>query len=94
MNAKKYILVAVGAILAFTYNSCYKEGDFDPLKNPIRVEVDPEIGLPLINTDIDIEKLLGMFDESEAYVNFDENGYVISVKIGDNLFSGGDIWRI
>lgn len=26
--------------------------------------------------------------------NADENGYVISVKIGDNLFSGGDIWRI
>lgn len=84
MNAKKYILVAVGAILAFTYNSCYKEGDFDPLKNPIRVEVDPEIGLPLINTDIDIEKLLGMFDESEAYVNFDENGYVI-VNYGDSM---------
>lgn len=27
-------------------------------------------------------------------LNADENGYVISVKIGDNLFSGGDIWRI
>lgn len=26
--------------------------------------------------------------------NADENGYVISVKIGENLFSGGDIWRI
>ena len=26
--------------------------------------------------------------------NADGNGYVISVKIGDNLFSGGDIWRI
>ncbi len=26
--------------------------------------------------------------------NADENGYVISVKIGDNIFSGGDIWRI
>ncbi len=26
--------------------------------------------------------------------NADENGYVISVKIGSNLFSGGDIWRI
>ena len=26
--------------------------------------------------------------------NADENGYVISVKIGNNLFSGGDIWRI
>lgn len=26
--------------------------------------------------------------------NADEYGYVISVKIGDNLFSGGDIWRI
>ncbi|MBQ8045444.1 MAG: hypothetical protein IJ269_03720, partial [Bacteroidales bacterium] len=43
-----------------------------------------EIGLPLINTDIDIEKLLGMFDESEAYVNFDENGYVI-VNYGDSM---------
>lgn len=27
-------------------------------------------------------------------LNADENGYVISVKIGDNIFSGGDIWRI
>lgn len=27
-------------------------------------------------------------------LNADEGGYVISVKIGDNLFSGGDIWRI
>ena len=27
-------------------------------------------------------------------LNADENGYVISVKIGDNVFSGGDIWRI
>lgn len=26
--------------------------------------------------------------------NANEGGYVISVKIGDNLFSGGDIWRI
>lgn len=26
--------------------------------------------------------------------NADENGYVISVKIGENIFSGGDIWRI
>lgn len=26
--------------------------------------------------------------------NVNEDGYVISVKIGDNLFSGGDIWRI
>ncbi len=27
-------------------------------------------------------------------MNANEDGYVISVKIGDNLFSGGDIWRI
>ena len=27
-------------------------------------------------------------------VNANEDGYVISLKIGDNLFSGGDIWRI
>lgn len=26
--------------------------------------------------------------------NVNEDGYVISVKIGENLFSGGDIWRI
>ena len=29
-----------------------------------------------------------------SQLNADENGYVISVKIGENLFSGGDIWRI
>ena len=27
-------------------------------------------------------------------LNADENGYVISVNIGKNTFSGGDIWRI
>lgn len=27
-------------------------------------------------------------------MNANEDGYVITVKIGDNLFSGGDIWRI
>lgn len=27
-------------------------------------------------------------------MNADENGYVISVKIGSNTFSGGDLWRI
>ena len=27
-------------------------------------------------------------------LNADENGYVISVKIGSNTFSGGDLWRI
>ncbi len=27
-------------------------------------------------------------------INANEDGYVISVKIGDNLFTGGDIWRI
>lgn len=27
-------------------------------------------------------------------VNANEDGYVISVKIGENLFTGGDIWRI
>lgn len=27
-------------------------------------------------------------------MNRNEDGYVISVRIGDNLFSGGDIWRI
>ena len=26
--------------------------------------------------------------------NVNEDGYVISVKIGNNIFSGGDIWRI
>ena len=84
MNAKKYILAVVGAILVFTYNSCYKEGDLDPLKNPMRVEVDPEIGLPLIDTDIDIEKLLGLFSEDDAYVSFDENGCVI-ISYGDSM---------
>ncbi|MBO7226074.1 MAG: hypothetical protein J6V33_00640 [Bacteroidales bacterium] len=84
MNAKKYILAVVGAMLVFTYNSCYKEGDLDPLKNPMRVEVDPEIGLPLIDTDIDIEKLLGLFSEDDAYVSFDENGCVI-ISYGDSM---------
>ena len=84
MNAKKYILAVVGAILVFTYNSCYKEGDLDPLKNPMRVEIDPEIGLPLIDTDINIEKLLGLFSKDDAYVNFDNNGYVI-VNYGDSM---------
>lgn len=27
-------------------------------------------------------------------INANEDGYVISVKIGENLFTGGDIWRI
>ena len=27
-------------------------------------------------------------------MNVNEDGYVISTKIGENLFSGGDIWRI
>ena len=27
-------------------------------------------------------------------MNANEDGYVISVRIGENLFSGGDIWRI
>lgn len=27
-------------------------------------------------------------------MNRNEDGYVISVKIGNNLFSGGDVWRI
>lgn len=26
--------------------------------------------------------------------NINEDGYVISIKIGENIFSGGDIWRI
>lgn len=27
-------------------------------------------------------------------INRNEDGYVISVRIGENLFSGGDVWRI
>lgn len=27
-------------------------------------------------------------------LNVNEDGYVLSVKIGENLFSGGDVWRI
>ena len=84
MNAKKYMLLAAGMILAFTYNSCYKEGDFDPITNPMRVEVDPVIGLPLINTDIDIERLLGLFDDTKAFVGFDENGCVV-ISYKDSL---------
>lgn len=40
-----------------------------------------------IGTPADYSKWFSQF-------NADENGYVISVKIGENLFSGGDIWRI
>ena len=84
MNAKKYILLAVGVMLTFAYTSCYKEGDFDALNNPIRVEADPAIGLPLINADINVEKLLGLFEEDDAFVSFDENGCII-VSYGDSM---------
>lgn len=84
MNAKKYILVVVGAMLVLTYTSCYKEGDFDALNNPMRVEVDPTLGLPLVNTDIDIKKLLGLFNGTDAYVSFDEDGCVV-ISYGDSM---------
>lgn len=46
------------------------------------VKYDPDIETPA-----DYEKWFSDF-------NADENGYVISARIGDNVFSGGDLWRI
>lgn len=76
MNTRKYTLLLVSILLIF-FNSCYKEGDLDALKNPIQVEIDPIIGAPLINTEIDIESLLGLLGETQSYIKFGENDEVI-----------------
>ncbi|MBO7226166.1 MAG: hypothetical protein J6V33_01105 [Bacteroidales bacterium] len=76
MNTRKYTLLLASILLIF-FNSCYKEGDLDALKNPIQVEIDPIIGAPLINTEIDIESLLELLGETQSYIKFGENDEVI-----------------
>ena len=49
--------------------------------------------LKLIEYKRDIE-IPADFSKWFSEYNVNEDGYVISVRIGKNLFSGGDIWRI
>lgn len=97
MNAKRYSLL-LGMVILLFCASCYKEGDLDALKNPIQVEVDPAIGMPLVSTSITIEDLLGLFDGVESYVKFGENDEVILVyadsveqKLNTGVFSKSEL---
>ncbi|MBR3939781.1 MAG: hypothetical protein IKJ67_07385 [Bacteroidales bacterium] len=76
MNTKKIFKVFAVIMIILSFNSCYKEGDFDPITNSDRLELDPVIGMPLVNSIINVDQLLGMFDESEANITFDENGLI------------------
>ena len=97
MNTKKNILF-VGIMILLFYASCYKEGDLDALKNPIRVELDPTIGVPLVSTHIEVEDLFGLLDDVNSYVKFGENGELILVYadstqtfLNTNLFSKSSV---
>jgi len=52
-----------------------------------------EARLKLVNYKKDIETPAD-YGKWFSELNANEDGYVISVRIGENIFSGGDIWRI
>ena len=83
MIKRKYVLLFVAVFSLLGYTSCYKDGDLDGFGSPFRLELDPVVGLPLVKTSIDAEKMLGLLDNTGILVEFGENDEVL-LKYSDS----------
>lgn len=72
MKAK---VLFVPLFLCLFFASCVKDGDFDALNHPIDFTGDfsPSMGLPIGKSEMSIDKLLGMWQQSTFKVYFDDN---------------------
>lgn len=82
---KKLFPFLLVACLVMT--SCVKEGDFEALKHDISIEgeVSPTFGLPIGYGSATIHDLLSMVQESESYVEVDEDGVITLAYSFDTL---------
>lgn len=75
---KKRLLFLAVASLVFT--ACLKDGlnDFEGLKHPLHLqgEISPTLGIPIGEASANIDDLLNMFQEFDAYMDVDEHGII------------------
>lgn len=79
---KKKILFAtiLLSVLGLT-TSCIKENDFDALKHPIYIQgtFNPNLGLPIGSASLTIQDMLGMFKQTEAWVEINPTTSLVTV---------------
>lgn len=68
-----FAVLAVWGLSLLCFTSCLKDEDKDLFSKPFVIsgEMDPNIGTPIANAELNITDLLGMLQSFEAYVNVD-----------------------
>lgn len=75
MKKRKIITLFAFLMMFFVLSSCLKKDDFE-FENA-NFEISPTLIVPLFDVDIDLEKMLSLFEETEGYILYGENDEVI-----------------